>query len=1831
MEMSEMKKVHEQKTKADKDTLRKRREELEAFKDAENQQIPAAERLEEFARIEISRAIKEVDDFCVEMEKARADYIEMKVDTEQFENASASMSMTAKAREDQLTEMKELVVIAESNMKDKMRQVETAIEGLLDAEALLQRALRIKSQQDELLPLFQLMAGPIPLPSECPLHSFIIAVIILMKGPFEQKFSYLMRLFDPYCDDFFTAELIVKLAVNVLESLRLLKFTPFAIGKSEVANIVERGFMALGLNYKEDKLTEYETKQLVKTMTAHSYLLCRVFGISNNTSMSLGAITFDPSGITSNMSTYQRNRMMPFAQLTAGMINANIFKSRMHASLVRNRPQLTSAAKQVMHERSIAMGYEDPLRADYSKFLEKPEATNKYRVDPLFHGHLGNSAWVERRTREEAAVRIQAFYRSFSDRKIAALAARYAAFMEAKASALREMKKKVIKEFKKRESGKGMGKMKWDAQVRMKQAKLRSMGAAVSRADAVMNMMEEAISTAKDDIEARFAVLEAKEDFSGLIAKPKVEPYEPSRDNLDVEAMFGVLLPPQPPPPKEKKKKQPSGDSSNKQKEKNGKRGRSELEQSENGDKQYEDESEYGADKKSKTEQQQDDFTGPEDEGGEGGQVDDEDDLSSDDGEKVREEEEEPETDENGNSLPIMAKADADGNGELNVVSVMNQLHVRMIVEGRSVIGEAMKLAQDAIKAVEEERQAEKDQEIAAAAEGGEAALAVVGKHTKKGHRHHHHHAKTISIAGETDSEYSLRMMMELSEPAVDIQHSLINRLRTLNRAVTLFKSRELLAELPSKRLLLQYIHCHSDKFLEYELKMHFQFKGQYSALVASLRKLVSSDMEFGSLLHHRLNAILHNSERGLSVLFENELHKISSVFSSALEVRLATNETAVEENIIADELERLNAFVIKYNGLVDNMFVTMAEDHAKFNRLLIAHHEVSKRYRSIVFFRDTKDGHKKHEDVPLDMRQNWLYRITSVQKLQETSEKQKQLKYSEIRNVCREFLETAAQYAPIVIAEHNQPKYRKTLRICSEHKVHGRVAESGRGHDGGLWYKYETQGIIFRVCEDCDAVFNGSDELAAKAGGNERLASLEYFRLKVPKLHTPLVATIDYMGYRVVCESKLPVQNIDFTEDGEVRKISENKVLGVVRFGDEFVNSSKMTQNLLKMAANRLNLAEHQCRGSKDIAASRSWCSADMEVFKSSSDEYYMHNTWHAFPPEVPEETPHLRPTPRDHSTLWRMLRPEFVKNYHEPLSPDAFSLITATVPDNKEQCARVTSATKELIQKHIPGFLDNLLRREYDLPLTEGLGLKLSDEMHTAGINMRHLGLMRSLLWRELPGVCNLFFAEQQVRSAYDWRPEVQEGDTIFVVGKPRLPEPPVSAISKYDHHPQHGHGSDAGSSVPPGSRQSSVQQSANVSRRPSKFGGEGAVLSADDAQSRKNSSSKKQAEFARKALEAASKKPEEDPHQVNFLCKVSLAEGKKSRITEKAVPVDTRYMGASLHGLIARSGHVSVDFVTDPVCEKLRLLLLGEMLARSVKHIIRLQMRGYNKKFKTNSPQFFRSLVIEYLNLLTCASVGTASPDNGDQIYQDILYEAVRSRFGDASIRPSERYNLSTYVHPILPYTVSRLLHMLGVKLHITCRMDFTERPVKFLFSTADVLEVSPVVKHNIPIMSFADGVIASLQAQALDKQSYIQEVLDDKPSIFYTFSERKGCRIATNRGSLGHDWNGHVNKGVELESPGPVISDKFIRSYDFDPQCHPFIDVKFSRQIVAHKEQNHFSAEAHFRCTGLHNYTRVICMCGRFSMTISRDNWLTVTYSEGVHDLNIKVCPVEYSKW
>lgn len=1639
-EVGTMRKVHEEKSVADTEYLRNKREEMESFKDAEKQEIPAAERLEEFARIEVSRSIDELDKTGLEMENMRLEYREMKTDYEEVaqELAQAEARGTIdKAKQRRAQEMRSMVSVAETRMREAQRKVQDALEGLGDAEILLDRAVRLCKQQSDLLPLFSFIAKDVHLPSSCKLNALLIAMVVLMRGPFEQKYNILFRLFDSQCEGKVGLAFAMSLFATVQDALYLLRMLRVVATQDELVNLVTRGFMSYNLNPSCDLLTEYELKNMVMSLISHSSLLTKVLGLTIRTNMQPGAVSFEGSD-AGNMGTFQRNRMSPLALLSRGMINLNMCKMRVHFDALRYKPCLQPSMKQQIHERSMQMGQDDPLKPDYTRFYVKISKVDEYRVPPLDHGHLHNLQFFENRIRTEAATKLQAWFRSGHDRKMAELAARHMAFKEAKLAALKEMKAKVVREFKKREGGKGMGKMKWDAQVRMKQAKLRTMGQAVGRSDTVMVMMEEAIAAAKEDIDAKFLELESKEEFSTFNFDRPLVVDDPARQVLDLTAKFGLILKPS------------IADSSMVQDDKNGEQ-MAKLLLEDEGD-EHDDEGGHHHGKHGHHHKKGDHQAPHPNANGHKG----------------------PESDGTATENPAVPTAKPGGAALISTLAVIDPQRVRSYVQGKHY-----------------------------------TPSQPLSTPNAAGH----------VLRGEDEMEFELRMLMagaEASKP----EHW-FNRLRAINIAMTKFKTGEFLGEVPSKRLLVKYCAKHSDSSLVDELTKHFKFKNRQSQVVKLLRSIARTDLESGTMRAH-LFGVQVQSEAGILNLFEDQMAAFEANLAAMIDLRLQTNKKLKEEVVLEEELKRMEGFVSRFRSQSAEMLATIDAARNKFNRTLLSCFEVEKKWRTIKRYTETRNGtlDVMKKDVPLELRFNWILRVNEASKMAENTPVAQRVKYSELRNVCREFLEIATSDAIIIIGEIYQPKYLKTIPVSQEHTVDGRREECGRGLEDGRYYSYEAHNIQYKVCLDYDGVFNGSDEYAAKAAGADRLGAQEYFKLQTPRLLCPLVVTIDYQGFRVLAVSKLPVQNVTFNEEGEVRKVSEDLEHGVQSHGEVFVNKSKIVQTYLKLTATTLNLAGHICKGSKDITNSSTFGSSELKIYRGMKDEYYMQSFWRSFPPEIPSTTPHLQVSPRDQSVFWRFLRPEYVRTCREALSPDACCAISYRAPDCKEHYDNLEKACKELVARTVPNFLTGLLTRQYVLPLSEGYGIDLTSEMHAQGINMRHLGLIRSKLWRDVPGTVSMYHHENYVRTTQDLRQEVSDGDSICVAG-------------------------------------------------------------------------------------------------VVYL----IQETPRRKITHAKIPVTERYKGESRHGFTARAGRVA----SDEKCEELRSLLLAEMLARTVKALVRLQMRAYNEQYKCLSTQFFCSLVTEYLNVVT------GSSPTADVMFQQTLCESIRERFGTCAVRPCERTSLLQSVRPVLSYLINRIISMLGVKLCISCESEFHERPVAFVFTVADILEINPVTKHNIPILPFADAMMVSMHAATIEQEVYLDKVLRDEPAVFFILSERKGARSTDNKGTLGDGFAGNIRKGCELEHTGPVASNPFIRAMSFRPNAKAFVEVPYDPAIVPAHLLDHYTVELYFYCTGGKDTVRVMVMSGRYAIIASRDNFLTVVFYEGVHEINVKMVPMQYNEW
>jgi hypothetical protein len=92
---------------------------------------------------------------------------------------------------------------------------------------------------------------------------------------------------------------------------------------------------------------------------------------------------------------------------------------------------------------------------------------------------------------------------------------------------------------------------------------------------------------------------------------------------------------------------------------------------------------------------------------------------------------------------------------------------------------------------------------------------------------------------------------------------------------------------------------------------------------------------------------------------------------------------------------------------------------------------------------------------------------------------------------------------------------------------------------------------------------YNGSDEAAAKAAGHDLKGSVHYYNSGVKELCLPLMAVIDYKGFRMTAQALLP--------------LGENSlVYGSSDAGRTVHNSNEKFNAAMELAAKSLNLRNH-------------------------------------------------------------------------------------------------------------------------------------------------------------------------------------------------------------------------------------------------------------------------------------------------------------------------------------------------------------------------------------------------------------------------------------------------------------------------------------------------------------------------------------------------------------------------------------------------------------------------------------------------------------------------------
>ena len=219
---------------------------------------------------------------------------------------------------------------------------------------------------------------------------------------------------------------------------------------------------------------------------------------------------------------------------------------------------------------------------------------------------------------------------------------------------------------------------------------------------------------------------------------------------------------------------------------------------------------------------------------------------------------------------------------------------------------------------------------------------------------------------------------------------------------------------------------------------------------------------------------------------------------------------------------------------------------------------------------------------------------------------------YDELIRLHQDFLYTAETYGVMIIKE-----------LCTE--AAGKLIQPRDmgGIAGGD--KYVCNGILFKVVNGCKGPYNGSDEAAAKAAGNDLRCVQHYLNTHTKGLNVAMQALIDFRGFRLLAQAVLPLASgslVMGTNDGG-RTIQGRRAGGAAAQGqgqeqdqdqdqdrdqggaqghgeggegsDRSAQSAEVA-NIMRAAAQKLNLRGHSVVGSADNQAVTVYSGADVE-----------------------------------------------------------------------------------------------------------------------------------------------------------------------------------------------------------------------------------------------------------------------------------------------------------------------------------------------------------------------------------------------------------------------------------------------------------------------------------------------------------------------------------------------------------------------------------------------------------------------------------------------------------
>ncbi|KAM9964845.1 hypothetical protein ACTFIW_004637 [Dictyostelium discoideum] len=309
--------------------------------------------------------------------------------------------------------------------------------------------------------------------------------------------------------------------------------------------------------------------------------------------------------------------------------------------------------------------------------------------------------------------------------------------------------------------------------------------------------------------------------------------------------------------------------------------------------------------------------------------------------------------------------------------------------------------------------------------------------------------------------------------------------------------------------------------------------------------------------------------------------------------------------------------------------------------------------------------------------------------------------KFERLSSLEHDFVYAAESYGRIIISENFLANELKTIKPVSV----GGIA-------GGE--KYIVQGILFKFALENEAFgLYGNDENAMKTAAHELNGCASFLNCGVKGLHVPLMAFIDYRGFRLMAMSLLPISK-------------KSLIYGSCDAGQTVHTSNNIFNNLFLNASKVINLKQHFV---EDISGDIKSISGpiDIEGHLGGDNRFYLLDFARLSPPEPPKHRG---------SYLYKLLRLELVRKYQKPLCSDAFSPMS-TIDSNKHN-VEVQEAYDDLMNNIIPKFSKDIqtrdeisLKTNFLQDLLSNISEKITDIsklLHAEGINIRYIGEVAS-----------------------------------------------------------------------------------------------------------------------------------------------------------------------------------------------------------------------------------------------------------------------------------------------------------------------------------------------------------------------------------------------------------------------------------------------------------------------------------------------------------------------